>query len=265
MFDTDGDGLNNNVDLDSDGDGVTDDIDGLGDFDDDGIPDFLDTDPSPPPTAAYYTLDNTLADEFGGPDIVANGGVLSADGYTFDANQGLAISDDGVGTTCAETHAAAVETCETNFNPDFCGGDVICEEAVLEAQLECIADADAALEACLANRPLQPDTYSIESLFRLDDIATGGTAKLIDFADLSEDSGWYTGDAPETGDNGKLGFFDGTLPGFRLGDDVVFENGKTVHVVVTRRRYQRRGGRLCRRCRAAALCRCGRGRDFQWR
>ncbi|MDB4913261.1 MAG: hypothetical protein JWM95_905 [Gemmatimonadetes bacterium] len=39
-----------------------------------------------------YHLNNSLAEENGGPSLVANGGILSAVGYTFGANQGLELS-----------------------------------------------------------------------------------------------------------------------------------------------------------------------------
>ena len=39
-----------------------------------------------------YTLNNTLADSNGGPSLTANGGTLSASGYTFAADQGLSLS-----------------------------------------------------------------------------------------------------------------------------------------------------------------------------
>jgi hypothetical protein len=44
-----------------------------------------------------YNLNNTFIDSYGGPSLVANGGTLAANGYSFAANQGLnltgAISD----------------------------------------------------------------------------------------------------------------------------------------------------------------------------
>jgi hypothetical protein len=39
-----------------------------------------------------YRLQNSLADNLGGPSLVSNGGVLSATGYAFTANRGLSVS-----------------------------------------------------------------------------------------------------------------------------------------------------------------------------
>ena len=40
-----------------------------------------------------YRLDGTLADEKGGPSLVADGGTLTSTGYTFGPNQGLSLSN----------------------------------------------------------------------------------------------------------------------------------------------------------------------------
>ncbi len=48
-----------------------------------------------PPASAQshvYTLNNTYADANGGPPLVPNGGTLGPSGYSFGANQGLALS-----------------------------------------------------------------------------------------------------------------------------------------------------------------------------
>src|SRR5438128_252578 len=39
-----------------------------------------------------YALVNSLADNYGGPSLVASGGVLSSAGYAFNANHGLSLS-----------------------------------------------------------------------------------------------------------------------------------------------------------------------------
>src|SRR3954452_23454093 len=39
-----------------------------------------------------YTLQNSLADNLGGPSLVSGGGVLSAAGYAFTASHGLSLS-----------------------------------------------------------------------------------------------------------------------------------------------------------------------------
>ncbi|WP_310427184.1 PEP-CTERM sorting domain-containing protein [Chamaesiphon sp. VAR_48_metabat_135_sub] len=39
-----------------------------------------------------YNLNNTLADSYGGPSLVTNGGTLAANGYSFAANQGLNLT-----------------------------------------------------------------------------------------------------------------------------------------------------------------------------
>ena len=40
-----------------------------------------------------YQLNGSLADTLGGPSLVSAGGVLSANGYSFGANQGLSLSN----------------------------------------------------------------------------------------------------------------------------------------------------------------------------
>jgi len=40
-----------------------------------------------------YRFDGTLNDDFGGAALVANGGILGANGYTFDKNQGLTLTE----------------------------------------------------------------------------------------------------------------------------------------------------------------------------
>ena len=40
-----------------------------------------------------YTFDGSYADSLGGPSLVPNGGVLGATAYTFDADQGLTLSN----------------------------------------------------------------------------------------------------------------------------------------------------------------------------
>ena len=40
-----------------------------------------------------YQLDNSLADQYGGPSLVADNGSLGAQGYTFGTNQGLTLSN----------------------------------------------------------------------------------------------------------------------------------------------------------------------------
>lgn len=41
-----------------------------------------------------YRLNNSLADDFGGPSLVSNGGTLSSDRYVFGANQGLTLNEN---------------------------------------------------------------------------------------------------------------------------------------------------------------------------
>ena len=41
-----------------------------------------------------YRLNNSLADDFGGPSLVANGGTFTADRYVFGANQGLTLNEN---------------------------------------------------------------------------------------------------------------------------------------------------------------------------
>jgi len=84
---------------------------------------------------------------------------------------------------------------------------------------------------------IDPTNHSVEMVFSVDDPAgaNGITAKLLDFANLTEDVGWYTGNDPASGDNGKLGFFrfNPTI-GFVLGNEVVFNPDELVHFVTTR-------------------------------
>lgn len=74
--------------------------------------------------------------------------------------------------------------------------------------------------------------YSIEMMFQVEDPSSGGTAKIIDFANLSSDLGFYTGDTSPN--NGFLGFFSFENEGFILGNEVVFTPNTPVHIVVTR-------------------------------
>ena len=64
MADTDGDGINDDVDLDDDNDGIPDTVEGMGDTDGDGVPDFLDLD----------------SDNDGIPDILEAGSGRDMDG-----------------------------------------------------------------------------------------------------------------------------------------------------------------------------------------
>lgn len=41
-----------------------------------------------------YRLNNSLADDFGGPSLVANGGTFTADRYVFGMNQGLTLNEN---------------------------------------------------------------------------------------------------------------------------------------------------------------------------
>lgn len=41
-----------------------------------------------------YRLNNSLADDFGGPSLVTNGGTLSSDRYVFGTNQGLTLNEN---------------------------------------------------------------------------------------------------------------------------------------------------------------------------
>ena len=41
-----------------------------------------------------YRLNNSLADDFGGPSLVANGGTFTADRYVFGINQGLTLNEN---------------------------------------------------------------------------------------------------------------------------------------------------------------------------
>jgi hypothetical protein len=57
--------------------------------------------PCPAALIHQYRLDGSFADDLGGPDLVPNGGVLDAKGYTFAMNQGLSLSNGLPGTTPA--------------------------------------------------------------------------------------------------------------------------------------------------------------------
>jgi hypothetical protein len=50
-----------------------------------------------------YDLNGSLADSLGGPSLTANGGVLGPTGYSFGANQGLALSGLGIAADGAYT------------------------------------------------------------------------------------------------------------------------------------------------------------------
>jgi len=72
---------------------------------------------------------------------------------------------------------------------------------------------------------LAANAYSIEFVFRLDDI--GGLAKVLDFADLGTDSGLYLAD-------GMMTFVDAATPQTFISSGPPAEPGINVHVVVTR-------------------------------
>ncbi|WP_141719663.1 T9SS type A sorting domain-containing protein [Roseivirga misakiensis] len=80
-IDSDGDGIQDQCDLDSDNDGIRDDIEGADDFDDDGIPNYLDRD----------------SDDDGIPDAVeANRGVIRAEFVSADGNLTGAVGTNGI-------------------------------------------------------------------------------------------------------------------------------------------------------------------------
>ncbi len=60
-----------------------------------------------------YLLNGSLADEMGGPALVANGGTLGVNGYTFGLNQGLSL---------ANALPASVYTVDLQFSFDALGG-----------------------------------------------------------------------------------------------------------------------------------------------
>jgi hypothetical protein len=107
-----------------------------------------------------YELDNSGADELGGPSLVVGGGFFSEGSYFFGPNQGANL-----------------------------------------------------------NSAITPDEYSIELVFAFD--ALGGYQKIIDFKDLTDDTGLYS-----TGPN--LDFFGGAFAAD------VLSPGVSVHLVVTR-------------------------------
>jgi hypothetical protein len=119
-----------------------------------------------PVAAAAYELENSFADEQGGPDLVPLGGGLQGKGYGFGPNQGL--SSSGV---------------------------------------------------------LAPNEYSIELVFRLDDV--DGVRKVIDFAELTSDSGLYL-------DSGIAKFVDAASQSTVVGNGPVAEAGILIHVVMAR-------------------------------
>lgn len=81
---------------------------------------------------------------------------------------------------------------------------------------------------------LNADTYSVEMLFRVDDIVANGiVTKFIDFANMSNDAGWYAGNEPASGQTGQLAFFSPT-EGFFQGPTQVLENDVFANVIVTR-------------------------------
>ena len=79
--DSDGDGIQNQCDLDSDNDGIRDDIEGTEDFDDDGIPNYLDRD----------------SDDDGIPDAIeANGGIRPTEYVAAQGNLSGAVGANGI-------------------------------------------------------------------------------------------------------------------------------------------------------------------------
>ncbi|RJU88668.1 MAG: LamG domain-containing protein, partial [Candidatus Poseidoniales archaeon] len=82
-LDSDGDGLNNNVDNDSDGDGIEDANESTADWDGDGIPGFLDTD-----------SDNDGIPDGSDPDSEYGGPNVAAEGLEFDGTDDFVVFPD---------------------------------------------------------------------------------------------------------------------------------------------------------------------------
>jgi acetyltransferase-like isoleucine patch superfamily enzyme len=137
----------------------------------------------------------------------------------------------GIAITPAAITPIASYPLTSTFSDELGGPDIVPNGGILQDNGYAFGPAQG---LSLIN-VLNPTNYSIEMLFRVDSTAgVSVTAKLIDFANLTSDVGWYTGDAPETGDNAKLGFFTFNPPGFYLGPGPVFENNTIAHMVVTR-------------------------------
>jgi hypothetical protein len=87
--DVDGDGKKNYYDTDADGDGKSDQIEGRGDDDHDGIPNYLDS-------------DRSVADAGVAPPASGDAGLTAASGEQA-VDQGVI---EGHGLLCAVTHAS---------------------------------------------------------------------------------------------------------------------------------------------------------------
>ena len=114
-YDSDGDKVGNNEDLDDDNDGIEDTIEGLGDLDNDGLPNNLDLDSDGDGCfdtieAGYLDPDQNGIIGFGIPEVGLNGKVLSSGGY-------LEIADnDQNGTLDFLEIGSAVEIYEQPVN-----------------------------------------------------------------------------------------------------------------------------------------------------
>jgi len=161
-----------------------------------------------------------------------NVSVINTETNTVDATVTVGSNPLGVAITPdAAVTPVASYLFKSDFSDELGGPDIVPNGGILQDNGYAFGPG----QGLSLTNVLNPTNYSIEMLFRVD--STTGvsvTAKLIDFANLTSDVGWYTGDAPETGDNAKLGFFTFNPPGFYLGPGPVFENNTIAHMVVTR-------------------------------
>jgi YVTN family beta-propeller protein len=165
--------------------------------------------------------------------IYDDGNVKVIDTVTNAVVATVAVGGSPIGIAITPTMSPTVVAAynlNSNFADDLGGPDIVPSGGFLQQNGYHFGQN----QGLVLHNVLNPGTYSIEMVFRVRDTASGGTAKLIDFANLDRDFGWYTGNAPFTGDNGKLGFYSESRGEFVIGDDVVFENDRLAHLVVTR-------------------------------
>ena len=158
-----------------------------------------------------------------------NVSVINTATDSVDATVAVGFSPQFVAIKPATPPPIASYLLDANFNDELGGPNVIVPNG---GTLESGGYSFGPNQGLSLSDVLDADTYSIEILFRVDDTAGGGiTTKFIDFANLTEDAGWYTGSDPSSGLNGRLAY---SGAGLVAGPTVVFENDQLIQIVVTR-------------------------------
>ena len=242
QLDTDDDDLGDVCDDDDDGDGIPDSVEGASDSDLDGLIDSLDTDSDndnipdaveaganpliPVDSDGDGTLDylDSDSDDDGIDDIDEGAGDLDEDG--------IPNYLDDVFNPVPVPSPVAFYILDGDLTDQAGGPDIVSNGGALGATGYSF-DPNQGLSL---SGVVDTTTYSIEMVFRVDDInANGIVTKLLDFADLMTDAGWYAGSDLETPIIvGELTFFTPSQGFTRSGASQVLQNDQIAHLVVTR-------------------------------